>query len=158
MTKSAIALLALLALDAGAVPAQEPALRDSVPRALLDRAARGNWYLRTVTIDAPYDTIAGRMRMSSGRYRIGDEWVGLGAIKSLDRRMEEGSGALIGGLVGAIVVGAAAESMSHLNERGDGSTNFVALGLGVGAGAMLGMLTGHAVHPGRIYWQTIWPE
>ena len=158
MTRSAIALLGLLALSAGNVPAQEPAPRDSVPRAMLDRAARSNWYLRTVTVDAPHDTIAGRIRMTSGRYRIGDEWVERGAIRSLDRRIEEGSGALIGGVIGAIVVGAAAEGMSHWNQRDDGSTNFLALGLGAGAGAMFGMFTGHAVHPGRVYWRSIWPE
>jgi hypothetical protein len=157
MTKSSIAIVCMLALSSAA-SAQQPAPRDSVPRALLDRAARSNWYLRTVTVDAPHDTIAGRVRMASGRYRIGDEWVERGAIQSLDRRIEEGSGALIGGLIGAIVVGAAAEGLSHWNRQDDGSTNFFALGLGAGAGAMFGMFTGHAVHPGRVHWQAIWPE
>ncbi|HSK19745.1 MAG TPA: hypothetical protein VK912_11410 [Longimicrobiales bacterium] len=158
MTKAAIVLVGLLALSTGNVAAQEPPPRDSVPRSMLDRAARSNWYLRTVTVDAPQDTIAGRIRMTSGRYRIGDEWVERGAIQSLDRRIEEGSGALIGGLIGAIVAGAAAEGMSRWNRPDDGSTNFFALGLGAGAGAMFGMFTGHAVHPGRVYWRSIWPE
>ena len=158
MTRSALVLLGTLALSAGTAAAQNPAPRDSVPRAVLDRAAHSNWYLRTVRVDAPHDTIAGRIRMTRGRYRIGDEWVERGAIQSLDRRIEEGSGALVGGILGAIVVGAAAEGFSHWHDRDDGSTNFIALGLGAGAGAMFGMFTGHAVHPGRVYWKTIWPE
>jgi hypothetical protein len=70
MTKAAIALVGLLALSAGNVAAQEPAPRDSVPRAMLDRAARSNWYLRTVTVDAPHDTIAGRRPRSASRPRL----------------------------------------------------------------------------------------
>ncbi|MBR9989577.1 MAG: hypothetical protein KFH98_07470 [Gemmatimonadetes bacterium] len=157
MRSAAVALLGMFALSAGTAAAQDQPPRDSVPLVMLDRAASSNWYLRTVTIDAPHDTIAGRIRTTNGRYRIGDEWVDPAAIRSLERRVDEGSGALIGGLIGAIVVGAAAEGMSHWNRQDDGSTNFFALGLGAGAGAMLGMFTGHAIHPGRTTWATIWP-
>jgi hypothetical protein len=158
MTKAAVALLGLLALSAGIASAQETAPRDTVPRSMLDRAARSNWYLRTVTLDAPHDTIAGRVRRAGDRYRIGDALLEPAMIRSLDRRMEEGGGALVGALVGAIVMGALAEGVSHLGGRDDGSTDWIALGLGAGGGAMFGMLAGHAAYPGRVYWQTIWPD
>lgn len=160
MKKAAVAVLGILvmpALSAGTASAQDQSPPDTVPRVMLDRAARSNWYLRTVTIDEPHDTIVGRIRMTSGRYRIGDEWVDPAAIRSLERRIEEGSGALIGALVGAIVIGALAEGLADWNEPDDGTPNFLAFGLGAGAGAMLGMFTGHAVHPGRTSWSTIWP-
>lgn len=147
-----------LALGTGAASAQMPEQREQVPVAVLERAASSNWYLRVVTIDAQDDTIAGRIRMANRRFRIGDAWVEPASIESLDRRLEEGSGALIGGLVGALVLGVVAERLSHWNEPADESTNFLALGLGAGAGAMFGMFAGHAVHPGRVYWESVWPE
>jgi hypothetical protein len=128
-----------------------------VPRAMLDRAARSNWYLRTVTLEAPHDTIAGRVRPAGDRYRIGDEFVEPAAIQSLDRRVERGSGALVGALIGAIVIGALGESTNDWNGRGNDSANWIGLGLGVGAGAMFGMLAGQLAHPGEVSWQAIWP-
>lgn len=161
MTRATVAVLGMLALSAATASAQEPVTRDTaqdtVPTALLDRAARSNWYLRTITIDSPHDTITGHVRMAGDRYRIGDAFLEPAAIRSLDRRTQEGSGALVGALVGAIVIGALAESASDWNGRGDGSTNWIALSLGAGGGAMLGMLAGHTVHPGRTSWQSIWP-
>lgn len=156
MTKAAVVLLGMLALSTGIASAQEPAPRDTVPQALLDRAARSNWYLRTVTLDAPHDTIAGRVRMAGDRYRIGDALLEPAAIQTLDRRVQEGSGALVGAFVGAIVIGALGESTSDWDGRGDGSANWVGLGLGAGAGAMFGLLAGQLAHPGRVSWQTIW--
>jgi hypothetical protein len=157
MTRSAFALLAVLGLSAVPASAQTPAPADSVPRAMLDRAASSNWYLRAITFDAPHDTIVGRIRMTNGRYRIGDEWVERSTIQSLDRRVDRGSGALLGALVGAIVVGALAEGLADWNDPDNDSPNYFAFGMGAGAGAMFGMFTGHAIHPGRTTWTTIWP-
>ena len=159
MTRTLVAVLALLTFGSLAAYAQATPPRDSVPRAMLDRAASSNWYLRAITFDAPDDTVAGRIRMTNGRYRIGDEWVERAAIQSLDRRVEHGSGALIGAFVGAIVLGALAEGLADWDKAdADNDYNFLAFGLGAGAGAMFGMFTGHAVHPGGVAWQPIWPD
>ena len=156
MRKVATLIVCALAFGADASSAQTSE-RDRLPGPVLERAASSNWYLRVVT-DAQADTIAGRVRMANHRFRIGDAWVEPATIRSLERRIEEGSGALIGGLVGAVALGVLAERLSHWNEPADGSTNFMALGLGAGAGAMFGMFAGHAIHPGRVHWESVWPE
>ena len=112
-----------LAVIAGRLPAQQP-MRAADALAQQERAA--------ARLDA------GRLRMNSAAY---------GNIRAAMRRRSgsEGEHALIGALVGAIVVPTTVYLATHNSDSGDPSTGGILLLGAIGAflGAMVGLSIGH---------------
>jgi hypothetical protein len=144
--------LALTLIASTPLRAQTPRT-DSVAASVWQHAARNYWHVRVIVAEG--DTLAGRVQYFRRQATIGSVVVP-DAYLQLDRRLSRGRGmyvgAGVGALIGGVLIGGFAASMS---EGGD-SVNMAALG-GAGAGAMLGMVAGHLASPARHEWIRIWP-
>jgi hypothetical protein len=143
---------ALTIVTSGPLQAQTPRT-SSVAASVWQHAARNYWHVRLIVAEG--DTLAGRVQYfrrqaTIANVSVPDDYLQLDRRQSRGRGMYVGAG--IGALIGGVLIGGFAASMS---EGGDG-VNMAALG-GAGAGAMLGMVAGHLASPARHEWIRIWP-
>jgi hypothetical protein len=129
--------------------------RNTVPDPLWQSASSSNWYVRLVGLGA--DTVAGRVRYSGGQARIAGDAVPE-AILRIERRIERGSGALLGGVIGVLAGGVMGAGIAEgLSSGGSGAGLWGLSALG-GIGGIIGSLAGHAAAPGRIEWEPVWTQ
>lgn len=132
---------------------QDTLQQDPVPEPLWRRAASSNWYVRLIVPAS--DTVAGRVRYTSGQARIEGEPVPPIVLR-IERRVVRGNGALLGGVIGLVTGGLMGAGMAQGLSDGEPGSGLEGFGVGAGIGGMLGALSGHIAAPGRVEWEPVW--
>ena len=129
---------------------------DTIPYAQLERAARQHWTIRVMLIDS--STVEGTVRNSRGNFLVGGSKL-RPPVLSVERRYQEGGSSLIGGVVGALVLGAIGNALSSQGDvANSGEDRLLTTASLAGFGAVLGLFVGNIADPGSTRWERVWPN
>ncbi len=151
-----IVLFLLLAMQGSALEAQQS---DSVSASqILERAKRGNWFLRVRTDTA---LVQGRVTFlhrdtaaSFGRQRVR-----FNDVSQIERRTRQGSAAGPAAIGGGLLLGGFFMLWGAGLCEGDcDSAVLIGAAAGFTLGGAVGALLGTAISPGRVHWATLWPD
>ena len=146
----------LLTLHAAPLAAQQ---YDSIsPRLIVERAKRGNWYLRihgdSVAVEGRVTFLHGDTAASLGRQKVRFD-----DVSRIERRAREGSAAGSAAIGSGILAGGFFMVWATGWCEGDcNSAAILGAGAGFGLGAVVGGLLGLAISPGELRWRSIWPD
>ena len=133
--------------------AQTPA--DTSLTSILRHAASRSWQLQLTTSSAAH---RGRMlRVSQDTVQLVGRRVPLQSVIRVERQLKQGGGAVAGGVIGGVTLGAFGLLLSGLCDQQDCTRAHIGGAMiGAGLGGTLGALMGAMIHPPTVSWQHLW--